>query len=279
DPITIISNIQQNITFRFYTLKSIKKGGFLIKYSLLPESNNGTVRLQCYVASSINRSTISNNFLTYKYSRNNSNIYDNEYEKELSITNSNDLIKKFRPIQSIIQPYTDILSINKQQSLQMFNQSTYKQYLLPNSSPLYRSNMNLIIIFIVSIVVFLIVINVLVWFMCSLRLKSSKSRSSFENFYSNQINLNNEGKKSIHKQFSQRSNRLKSLHSLLYVDHKVVDINPIKTNINRDIDSSLSQSNINSNSSLTNLNQDFIIKSKSSETLQQPRQINSWDDI
>ncbi|CAF4855367.1 unnamed protein product, partial [Rotaria sp. Silwood2] len=45
DPITIISNIQQNITFRFYTLKSIKKGGFLIKYSLLPESNNGTVRL------------------------------------------------------------------------------------------------------------------------------------------------------------------------------------------------------------------------------------------
>ncbi|CAF3606676.1 unnamed protein product, partial [Rotaria sp. Silwood2] len=49
--------------------------------------------------------------------------------------------------------------------------------------------------------------------------------------------------------------------------------------INRDIDSSLSQSNINSNSSLTNLNQDFIIKSKSSETLQQPRQINSWDDI
>ncbi|CAF3992561.1 unnamed protein product, partial [Rotaria sp. Silwood1] len=112
-------------------------------------------------------------------------------------------------------------------------------------------------------------------------LKSSRSTSSVQNLYNNnKMNINtNEGKRSIHKQFSQRSNRLKSLHSLLYVDHKAVDINPIKTNINRDLDSSLSQYNINSNSSSTNLNQHFIFKSKSTETLQQPRQINSWDDI
>ncbi|CAF1190891.1 unnamed protein product [Rotaria sp. Silwood1] len=283
DPITFISNIQQNITFRFYTLKNNKYGGFLMKYSILPETNNGTIRLQCYLSSSssIIRSTILNSYSTLKYSLNNKNSYEYEYEKDLSVIHTNDYIKRNRPVQSIIEPYTDIIPMYKQDGLQIINQSTYKHYILPNSNPISRSNLNLIIIFIVSIIVFLIVINVLVWLMCSLRLKSSRSTSSVQNLYNNnKMNINtNEGKRSIHKQFSQRSNRLKSLHSLLYVDHKAVDINPIKTNINRDLDSSLSQYNINSNSSSTNLNQHFIFKSKSTETLQQPRQINSWDDI
>ncbi|CAF0883584.1 unnamed protein product [Rotaria sordida] len=275
DPITLISNYQQNITFRFYTFKNQKQGGFLMKYYLLPQSNNATLRLQCHLTSSSNRSIISNHFLTYKSSRRN----PNQYEKELSLTHSNDLIKRFRSSPSIIEPYTDILPIHKQQQLPIFNQSTYRQYFLPNSTPFSRSNINLIIIFIISIVVFLIVINVLVWFMCSLRLKSCKSTSSVQNLYSHKMNLNNEVKRSLNKEFSHETNRLKSLHSLLYVDHKAVDINPIKTNINRDLDSSLSEYNLPSNSSPTNFNHAFIIKSKSSETLQEPRQINSWDDI
>ncbi|CAF4200733.1 unnamed protein product, partial [Rotaria sp. Silwood2] len=173
-------------------------------------------------------------------------------------------------------PITYISNIQQNITCQFY---TLKTNILPNSNPLSRSNLNLIIIFIVSFIVFLIVINVLIWLMCSLRFKSTKSTSSVQNLYNNQMNVNNEGKRSIHKQFSQRSNRLKSIHSLLYVDHKAVDINPIKTNISRDLDSSLSQYNINSNSSSTNLNHHFLFKSKSTETLQQPRQINSWDDI
>ena len=56
EPLTVVSNIQQNVTLRFYTLTNVKHGGFLIKYSVLPVSNNATVRLQCYVAPAVSRS-------------------------------------------------------------------------------------------------------------------------------------------------------------------------------------------------------------------------------
>ena len=55
DPLTVVSNVQQNVTLRFYTLAHAKHGGFLIKYSVLPVSNNATIRLQCYVAPAVSR--------------------------------------------------------------------------------------------------------------------------------------------------------------------------------------------------------------------------------
>lgn len=61
--------------------------------------------------------------------------------------------------------------------------------------------------------------------------------------------------------------RLKTLHSLLYDNHQTHDIEPIRT------------SPIQSTSSSINFQDGFIIKSKSTEKLHQPRQINSWDDI
>jgi hypothetical protein len=61
DPLTVVSNIQQNVTLRFYTLAHAKHGGFLIKYSVLPVSNNATIRLQCYVAPAVSRPSASTN--------------------------------------------------------------------------------------------------------------------------------------------------------------------------------------------------------------------------
>jgi hypothetical protein len=64
DPLTVVSNIQQNVTLRFYTLAHAKHGGFLIKYSVLPVTNNATIRLQCYVAPAVSRPPASTNFPT-----------------------------------------------------------------------------------------------------------------------------------------------------------------------------------------------------------------------
>mgnify|MGYP001044197102 FL=1 len=61
DPLTVVSNVQQNVTLRFYTLANVKHGGFLIKYSVLPLSNNATVRLQCYAAPSVSRPALATN--------------------------------------------------------------------------------------------------------------------------------------------------------------------------------------------------------------------------
>jgi hypothetical protein len=97
DPVTLISNFQQNITLRFYTLKNNKQGGILMKYSLSPESDNATVRLQCYTPSAINRSTI----LNIKSSSQVPNIFDQADSMDISITNLNDLSKQFRPGPSI----------------------------------------------------------------------------------------------------------------------------------------------------------------------------------
>ncbi|CAF4829195.1 unnamed protein product, partial [Rotaria socialis] len=62
EPLTVVSNVKQNVTLRFYTLAHAKHGGFLIKYSILPASNNATVRLQCYVAPAVKRPPLSANF-------------------------------------------------------------------------------------------------------------------------------------------------------------------------------------------------------------------------
>jgi hypothetical protein len=96
EPVTLISNFQQNITLRFYTLKNNKQGGILMKYSLSPESDNATVRLQCYTPSAINRSTISNSLLNIKSSSQISNIFDQVDSMDISINNRNDLSKQLR---------------------------------------------------------------------------------------------------------------------------------------------------------------------------------------
>jgi len=75
------------------------------------------------------------------------------------------------------------------------------------------------------------------------------------------------------------SHRLKTLHSLLYAHPKGNDTEPITTNPIRHFDSILSEGHVRSNSSSTNLNHGFIIKSKSNQKLTEPRHINSWDDI
>lgn len=62
EPLTVVSNVQQNVTLRFYTLAHAKHGGFLIKYSVLPVSNNATVRLQCYMTPTVSRSLLSTQF-------------------------------------------------------------------------------------------------------------------------------------------------------------------------------------------------------------------------
>jgi hypothetical protein len=105
DPITILSNTQQNITLRFYTLKTNKQGGFLMKYSVLPESNNATVRLQCYATSPINRSMIANSLLNGKSSLQSQTIFHQKDETEILVTNPNDLIKRLRPSVSINEVY------------------------------------------------------------------------------------------------------------------------------------------------------------------------------
>jgi len=108
-----------------------------------------------------------------------------------------------------------------------------------------------------------------------IRPSSSKSTSSIQNLYSQHINLNNKPKPSIY----QQTHRLKTLHSLLYADHKPNDIEPIRTNAIRHFDSVLSEYHLPSNSSSANLEHGFIIKSKTNKKLHEPRQINSWDDI
>ncbi|CAF1009657.1 unnamed protein product [Adineta steineri] len=257
NPVILIGNIQQNVTFRFYTLKNINQGGFLMKYSLSPESNNATVRLQCYATSVSNPSTVSNNFLSKKSTVQTQNTVN----EELVVTNSNNLSKRLRLISSTVETEKEILSMNKQQ---------LSQNLLPNTTSSPRLNMTLIIIFIVVIIVFLIVINVLIWFICTSKSKSSKSTSSLQKLCSHQATVNND---------INPSNRLKTLHSLLYSDHKTANIDPIPTNSHRDIDSVLSEYHIPTNSSSINLNHGFIITSKSNQLKEEPRQIHSWDDI
>ncbi|CAF0731287.1 unnamed protein product [Rotaria sordida] len=228
DPLTVVSNIQQNVTLRFYTLAHVKHGGFLIKYSVLPVSNNGTVRLQCYVAPAVNRTPVSTNFpipnLSKQPSLHISNM-NNEMnvpidqerrvgggEREdiplssLGVTHSSDLIKRYPsdhdiapPILGTLEEHKDIMSLagvdKQQQQLQGLNQSLYKRYLFPNSSSFRRSNMTLIVICVVTGVIFLLImINALIWFIFSLRPTRSKSTTSCQNLYPRPATLSSETK-------------------------------------------------------------------------------------
>ena len=57
NPLTLLGNPHQNLTLRFYSSVNVTLGGFLIKYSLTPVTNNATVRLQCQMISSVHRTS------------------------------------------------------------------------------------------------------------------------------------------------------------------------------------------------------------------------------
>jgi hypothetical protein len=125
DPLTVVSNIQQNVTLRFYTLSHIKHGGFLIKYSVLPISNNATVRVQCYVAPAVSRPPEITNFpvpnlsqhppLQMPNTNNEINIAVDQGGGEgiplppLDATHSNDLIRRFPSEHAVVPPLTGTL--------------------------------------------------------------------------------------------------------------------------------------------------------------------------
>jgi hypothetical protein len=97
DPVTLVSNEQENITLRFYTLADLKQGGFLIKYSVSPSSHNATVRLHCYAAPAFIRSSISNSSLSIKLERN------KQEPSSVLVTHSNNLIKRSSSSPSILE--------------------------------------------------------------------------------------------------------------------------------------------------------------------------------
>ena len=122
--------MHQNVTLRFYTLASIKQGGFLIKYSVLPLSNNATIRLQCYVAPAVSRAPIATNFSPIHPSQQPSeqilpmnnemtipvdqrNSGENSPSPPLDIIHSNDLIKRFPSGQDVIPPILGTLEEHK----------------------------------------------------------------------------------------------------------------------------------------------------------------------
>ncbi|CAF0747177.1 unnamed protein product [Adineta ricciae] len=234
DPLTVVSNVQQNVTLRFYTLSHMKHGGFLIKYSVLPVSNNATVRLQCYVAPAVSRSPMSTGFPSSDLSQqpplhipvgdNGMNVaIDRESGAEgnderrrigdempvpsFVATHSNDLIKRFpsghddsSSVFGTLEEPKGIMSlagVNKQQQQQFqgLNQTIYKRYLFPNSASFRRSNMTVIVICVVSAVIFLLImINALIWFIFSLRPSKPKPTPPFRNFYPHAPTLSNQTK-------------------------------------------------------------------------------------
>ncbi len=129
DPLTVVSNVQQNVTLRFYTLSHMKHGGFLIKYSVLPLSNNATVRLQCYVAPAVSRSPPVTNFPLPNLSQhpsfsvtninNEMNIpveqkdEDNVPSLPSGIVHSDDLIKQFPSERDVVPPILGTLEEHK----------------------------------------------------------------------------------------------------------------------------------------------------------------------
>jgi hypothetical protein len=105
----------------------MKHGGFLIKYSVLPLSNNATVRLQCYVAPAVNRPPTVTNFPSPNLSQQPSleipNMNDDiniavDQEGEvpslsLDVTHSNDLIKRFPSGHDVAPPILGTLEEHK----------------------------------------------------------------------------------------------------------------------------------------------------------------------
>lgn len=92
-PVILISTADQNVTLRFYSLKSMTQGGFLMKYSVSPESNQASVRLQCYSSSNLTRSTLP----TMKPSIVVQNTFAPELRKEFFASAPSDYSKKLRP--------------------------------------------------------------------------------------------------------------------------------------------------------------------------------------
>ena len=96
DPVTLISQYQQNITLRFYSLKSHQQGGILMKYSVSPETDNGTIRLQCSAESTmVSRSHYLPNLKTSSLI---SNIVDQTDSIDLSINDENDSPRPLRMV-------------------------------------------------------------------------------------------------------------------------------------------------------------------------------------
>jgi hypothetical protein len=106
NPLILISNPEQNVTLRFYTLKNLKQGGFLLKYSLSPESDNATIRLHCYAAPMISRSVVSNSSLPMTTSLQVQSTFHQEDRQQLLVTNRNDLLKRLRPSALTTEAYT-----------------------------------------------------------------------------------------------------------------------------------------------------------------------------
>lgn len=77
------------------------------------------------------------------------------------------------------------------------------------------------------------------------------------------------------------SNRLKTLQSLLYTDHKTGHANAIATpsSARRDLQSASTDYSLPRNLSAVDLNHGFIIQPRKNHARAEPRQINSWDDI
>ncbi len=135
DPLTVVSNVQQNVTLRFYTLAHAKHGGFLIKYSVLPVSNNATIRLQCYVAPAVSRPPAAANLPAPNLSQqqpsleipNTNNVMNIGIDQggganagggemilpTLVVTHSNDLIKRLPSGNDVAPPFLGTLEEHK----------------------------------------------------------------------------------------------------------------------------------------------------------------------
>lgn len=96
DPVTLISHFQQNITLRFYSFKSHQQGGVLMKYSVSPESDNATLRLQCSPESTASRSILSN----VKTSSTMNSLVDQTDSIDISINDDQDSSRSFRSMPS-----------------------------------------------------------------------------------------------------------------------------------------------------------------------------------
>ena len=162
DPVTLISHFQQNITLRFYTFKSHQQGGVLMKYSVSPDSDNATVRLQCSAESSVQRSILAN----IKTSSMVNSVVEQTDSIDISINDNQDSSRSLRPtaFNQTIQ--------KKSKSNLRFRFSCFSClffFAVDQSTNSSRSNVTLSAVFIITIVIFLIVINILIWFMCSAR--------------------------------------------------------------------------------------------------------------
>lgn len=90
NPVTLISQIHENITMRFFSLKNTKHGGILMKYSVSPESKNGSIRVQCSGSLTNNRSVVIGQFINTKNQNEiEQNDDDEEEDEEVEIPTAN----------------------------------------------------------------------------------------------------------------------------------------------------------------------------------------------